>query len=727
MGSKHTVPPRRGPKGDSLRNALCSSVMVGALMLSFVGQASAQATENTAETPANTEKGKADGAGDQVKKAAPAGDGAIALPSITVVGEKTVRSIMDTGSSVEIFDSQRIESLPAAKTATDLLRLTPNVVDVGNGNDLPTVRGVDGSGPATGATAFLAGSRPRLNMSIDGRSLTYNEQAFGARDLWDMETVEVYRGPQSLMQGRNAVAGAVVMKTKAPTWYWEGATKASVAQYDGRQLAAMVSGPVVQDQVAVRVSLDHQQRESPVDLMHYEPVGNPREVENLNARMKVLIEPKGLPDISSTLTAAFYDAKAPQIEQNPAAVDNTRFSHLRPVFENQSMSGIWDLSWKYADNLSFENKLIYTNFANNRVGVYGNTVPTAAIDGDEVVVEPMARFSGLDKRLRGLFGLRYFESGQDEKVSNLQPNPVSTYRFRDETETRSAFTELTYGLFPQIDVTVGGRFEQEHRSRVGRNDNGNRSVNFDKTFTAFLPKLDVAWKPDDSQTYGAKVGRGFNAGGAGVTFTSGNNYTYDEEYVTNYELYTRHRLAGNRVEVTSNLFYNDYTDYQLPYTVSAGNIEIRNLSKVATYGLELGGRWKATSNLDIYGSGGWLETKIEEAFAGYNVTGNHLPRAPKHTATLGAKWTFLEDFDLGGNATYTGKYMSGVDNDLRGKIDGYVVVNAELGFNFDHGRAALFAKNLFDSENELLVYSNDRSVPLVEHPSTFGASLELRF
>lgn len=726
MGSKHSAPPHDGAKGDSLRNSLCSGVMVGALMLAFAGDAVAQAADKQAQSLGTRENAKEDEA-DADKKSVVAADGAITLPSITVVGEKTARSIMDTGSSVEIFDSQRIESLPAAKTASDLLRLTPNVLDVGSGNDLPTVRGVDGSGPATGATAFLAGSRPRLNMSIDGRSLTYNEQAFGARDLWDMETVEVYRGPQSLMQGRNAVAGAVVMKTKAPTWYWEGAAKGALGEYNSRQMAAMISGPVVKDQVAVRVSLDHQQRESPVDLMHYEPVGNPREVENLNARMKVLIEPKALPDVSSTVTASFYDSRAPQIEQNPAAVDNARFSHLRPVFENQSMSGIWDLSWKFTDNLSFENKLIYTDFANNRVGVYGSTVPTAAIDGDELVVEPMARFNGLDKRLRGLFGLRYFESGQDEKVSNLAPNPVSTYRFRDETETQSAFGEVTYGLFPQIDVTVGGRFEQEHRSRVGRNDNNNRSVNFDKTFTALLPKLDVAWKPDDDQTYGVKVGRGFNAGGAGVTFTSGANYVYDEEYVWNYELYTRHRLADNRVELTSNLFYNDYQDYQLPYTVSAGNIEIRNLSKVVTYGVELGARWKATRDLDIYGSGGLLETKIEEAFAGYNVTGNHLPRAPRHTATLGAKWTFLEDFDLGGNVSYTGKYMSAVDNDLRGKIDPYFLANVELGFNFDAGRAALFAKNLLDSENELLIYNNDRSVPLVEHPRTLGASLELRF
>jgi len=70
--------------------------------------------------------------------------------------------------------------------------------------------------------AFFAGTRPRLNLSIDGRSATYNEFAFGTQSLWDMQQVEVLRGPQSHVRGQNAVAGAVVMRSKDPTDEWEG-------------------------------------------------------------------------------------------------------------------------------------------------------------------------------------------------------------------------------------------------------------------------------------------------------------------------------------------------------------------------------------------------------------------------------------------------------------------------------------------------------------------------
>ncbi|MFN2767884.1 TonB-dependent receptor domain-containing protein, partial [Escherichia coli] len=80
-------------------------------------------------------------------------------------------------------------------------------------------------------------------------------------------------------------------------------------------------------------------------------------------------------------------------------------------------------------------------------------------------------------------------------------------------------------------------------------------------YTVFLPKLDVAWKPTDTQTYGAKIARGYNAGGAGITLSSPIvSYTYGSEYVWNYELYTRHHLKDANVVLTSNVFYNDYKD-----------------------------------------------------------------------------------------------------------------------------------------------------------------------
>jgi len=95
---------------------------------------------------------------------------------------------------------------------------TPNISLVGTGNQAPTIRGVDGTGAAKGADAFYAGSRPRLNVQIDGRPASYNEITFGDSALWDVDHVEILRGAQSTLQGRNAIAGTLITKTKDPTF-----------------------------------------------------------------------------------------------------------------------------------------------------------------------------------------------------------------------------------------------------------------------------------------------------------------------------------------------------------------------------------------------------------------------------------------------------------------------------------------------------------------------------
>jgi outer membrane receptor protein involved in Fe transport len=640
--------------------------------------------------------------------------------TLLVTGEKVKRSIFDTGSSVEVFDSNRISSMPNATQVPDLLRMTPNVVDVGIGNDLPTVRGVDGSGPTTGAGAFLSGTRPRLNLSLDGRSLTYNEQAYGPQSLWDLDRVEVFRGPQSYIQGRNAIAGAIVMASKDPTFEWESAFKGGAGNQHSSQLAAMASGPLVEDQLAFRVSVDRQRRRSDADLPAYEPVGDPREVEATTARAKLLFNPAGLRDLTTKLTFNHFGSTAPQNESlNPQPHPaSARHDIRRPVFKSNVNSGIWDLAWEASDGLALENRVIYTDFNINRATAY--QLPYADIGGKEVHVEPVVRFGGADSRLHGLAGLRYFHAKQDEFV-----NIFGGATFKDKTDTNSAFAELTYALTPQVDVTAASRLEREHRQRNG----GSQAVriDFDETYTVFLPKLDVAWKPTDTQTYGAKIARGYNAGGAGITLSSPIvSYTYGSEYVWNYELYTRHHLKDANVVLTSNVFYNDYKDMQLPYYLGENSSVIRNADKVETYGAEIGATWQPRWDFELFGNVGLLKTKIKK-FSGSGVEGHELGRAPAYTANMGAKYQFLKGWEVSTNVAFSDSYYSAYDNDSRGRIGSYWSANAQLAYTFAYGRATLFAQNLFDSERRIMVGGNDIYTATQQRPRMVGAAVELNF
>ncbi|NNS10141.1 TonB-dependent receptor [Erwinia sp. JH02] len=640
--------------------------------------------------------------------------------TLVVTGEKVTRSIYDTGSSVKVYDKDAIDALPHAVDIRDIMQMIPNITDTGMGNDLPTIRGLDGSGPATGATAFFTGSRPRINMSVDGRSLSYNEMAFGSQSLWDIDRTEVFLGPQSYVQGRNAIAGAVVMTTRDPTFEWESAVKGGFGTQNSTQTAAMLSGPLIEDELAFRLSVDRQRRKSYVDLINYDPYdGDVRQIETNTARMKLLYNPSNLRELSTKLTVNHFDSIAPQNEAlSPETNTTARYDRRRPVFQNQYNSTIWDISWDQSEQFSLSNKMIYTGFNQHRHAYTAG--PSANVGGHEFQTSPLVHFATDDNVWHGLAGINYFRASQDEDIYLFG----GSY-FKDETQTASAFAELTYALTEQVDVTASSRVEREHRRRVG--SGGASAVDFDETWDVFLPKLDVAWKPMESQTYGAKVSRGYNGGGAGITFSAPLvTYTYDPEYVWNYELYSRHHIDAANLDLTSNIFYNDYKNMQLPYSLASGSTVISNADKVETYGAELGAIWKPTLDFELNSSVGLLKTKIKE-FGGSTNEGNALPRAPGYTANVGAKYMLLPGVELSGNVKFSGSYYSAYDNDSEGRISPYWISNVQLAYTFQYGRATLYAQNLFDSDHSLSISANDRTTAITQRERLVGTSLELNF
>lgn len=654
------------------------------------------------------------------------------LDEITVTGEKFERSQSSTGSSTTVVTGDQFKREANLLSATQLLKRDVNILDTGLGNDLPTVRGVDGSGPAVGAVAFFAGSHPRLNMQIDGRTSSYNELAFGTKSLWDMKQVEIYRGAQSYAQGRNAIAGAVVMTSNDPTQEWEGAAKLNMGNHRLAQTAALISGPVVKDELAFRLSVDHQQRETAVDLPHYDPVGNPRWFKATNTRAKLLWTPSALPDLYSRLTFNHLNARAPQSETELQS-HSPRYTPERPVFQTRSASTIWDIGYQLSERWKWENKLVYTHFIHDRktTSPFNTALPPnrrgvpARVDGNEFQIEPIIKYES--EKYRGLFGLFYFNAKQDESVTMLNGRiartPITT-NFNDKTKTKAAFGEITFTPDIPFELTLSARYEQEHHQRKGKS--AMFFINRDKKYNVFLPKTDIAWKINDDQRLGFKVGKGYNPGGAGVTFgVPYTSYEYDAEYVWNYELYHRWTSADKRLRINSNLFYNDYKDMQLPFTLGPNSIVIRNADKVVTYGAEINTEWQATEKLALNAGIGMLKTDIKR-YPNSGIEGNKLARAPSFSGKVGANYRLLDHLEIGTNYSYNSSYYSTADNLANGKVGHYDQLDVYLAYDFKHARITLYADNVLNSRKDILLVP--RSGDITRQPERqIGLSTELRF
>ncbi|WP_240687533.1 TonB-dependent receptor plug domain-containing protein, partial [Alcanivorax sp. 24] len=170
------------------------------------------------------------------------------------------------------------------------------------------MRGVSGNGGATGFNSFSGGSKARVSTLIDGVSQPFVADLTGDTGLWDVEQIEIYRGPQSTSNGRNSIAGAVYMTTKAPTQEFEGAVRVGYRNQDSYlDTAAVVSGALVEDVLAFRLSTQYVDGETFSNPPVYETNPTDRELNKLNTsstRAKLLYTPNE--DLAVQLTYSTY-------------------------------------------------------------------------------------------------------------------------------------------------------------------------------------------------------------------------------------------------------------------------------------------------------------------------------------------------------------------------------------------------------------------------------------
>lgn len=463
-------------------------------------------------------------------------DSVIELEPIKVTGEKTVRTVKTTSASVSVLTDEDLRERPGNATLEEVLGQLPNLLSTGTGNFAPTIRGSDTTGPAQGATAFIAGTRPRTTVQIDGRPLTYNEFIFGQTELWDVERVQVFRGPQTTLQGRNSIAGAIVIDTKDPTFEYEGGARAIFGNYGTRQFSGVVSGPIVDDQLAFRVAVDQRYHESFVEVV-MPPVGveDPNEEDATNVRGKLLFVPQAQPEFSAKLTYNHADNRQPQTEGVDAPFEDRTLTNTTPgqfpLFATDVDSGILDLGYFLTPRLELRNATTYSDVKVNRLTDPGSGI--AEILADEFTNETILEYTAPEDGLQAILGTYYFNAKTDESI-----DIAGGGNFDDETQTAAIFGEGTITFFDKLDFTLGGRYEHEERERGG--SLGDFVIDLDETFAAFLPKVGVAYRPSDRFTYGATVQRGFNGGGAGIAFTPPfPSFIFDEEYVWNYEAFVR--------------------------------------------------------------------------------------------------------------------------------------------------------------------------------------------
>ncbi len=660
------------------------------------------------------------------------GDGPVRLDQITVTGERTERTIQETSSSVSVTTSEDLERIPGPKTVESLLVRTPNINATGASNVAPTIRGLDSTGVASAGSGFIGGARPRTTVQVDGRAQSLFEYTFGETPTWDVEQVEVFRGPQTTTQGRNSIAGAIFVRTKDPSYEYETEGQTVIGNFGTRQFSAVANAPILEDQVAVRLAFDFRDHRTFLNVNGLtQPTGADPTADNYrNVRGKVLFEPKKLPDLQAKLTYSYNDTTRPQTEFADAPFEErTRFNQNFSVFQTETHSFTMEANYFLSDALESRTTTSYLISEIQRRAPAGQGLVDA--DHRELAVESVLDYRDEELGLKGLVGVSGIFTHQDDAV-DASALGLGVAELEDDITSTGVFGELTWTPIHWLDLTAGGRFQRDSQDRFGVNSGGavRLFVDFEEVYYEFLPKAGAAFRLSDDLTVGATVQKGYNPGGFTVSFTTFQQDIFLEETVWNYEAYWRANLLNDRLAFNGNIFYSDFENQQLTSTVFIGANPVSfldNAEDTRTYGLEADVQYFPSDELELYGGLGLLDTEIREFTSSSTgaVPGNELQRAPNVTLTAGINYEPLEGFLMGIEGLYVSEFFSDDANTERERINGYFVANAQLSYTYENLRAFASVTNIFDTDYELQTFAP--SSGLLGDPREYVVGMHMKF
>ncbi|WEX08018.1 TonB-dependent receptor [Chelativorans sp. AA-79] len=654
---------------------------------------------------------------------------ATVLETITVTGENIIRSIFETASSVTVVTEEELEKNVQENTAKDVLNDVPNVF-VPNTVGAGTIRGQAIEGPNTGATAFYGGTVPRATINVDGHYISFNELYFGDTSVWDVSSMEVFRGPQTTSQGANSIAGAIIINTNDPTWTPEASVQGSVSSNKGRRLSLMASGPLIQDELAGRIALDFYGRDSIIDFVNpaFDPGDADPNFSVKNGRAKLLWTPSALPGFEAKLTYNHAESTGPQSESiaypfRGFESDSTAI----PSWDNRSDTGILDLSYEMENGVKLFNQTQYTATDIRRLyNPSGNGA--AEIDQTDFSNETRATFEAMDGRLTGVAGLFYRIVEADEALHFL-----GGIDFRDSKESLGIYSEMTYRLTDRWSVTGGLRYQRDSMTRTG--NYAGTPVAFEGTFDDILPKVSIAYDITPDVTVGALVNRGYNPGGVSLDTTREMFVPFRKETVWNYELFGRASLLDGDLVLTGNLFYSDFRDAHRYSRTYIPEIDLEtsatlNADRAHSYGVELGASWSVLSNLRLNGSLGLLHTKITRfTDSTADFEGNEFAKSPGYMIGFGFDWDISEQWNLGGNIRHVDGYFSDDANTIGYAVDPYTVANVNVSYQpSDNVKIFGYVKNIFDERAATSIGGRASVISAsIVQPRTFGAGMRVNF
>jgi len=606
------------------------------------------------------------------------------IGDIVVTAQRRSESVQSTAVAISALSSDAL----AAKSIVnpqDLTYISPSVQAAAYQGDLQVhVRGV-------GIQAVTGGFDSSVALHLDGVYLARSPAAVSG--LVDVDRVEVVRGPQGTLYGRNATGGSLNFLTKDPTSYWTGDASLTLGNYQTVNAFAAVGGPI-SDKVEIRIAAQTNNHEGytrfvvPASASGSGDRFRGENRKDVFGRVKVLFKPTD--NVSLLIAADYYKADdravVYQFFNNGYANSPTFFqlqsaAQVTPFYSrNQLSSGVrpynkpeyWGVSGKLTVDLGPVTLTSLTAFRRTNPLNYDDISASSVFLIDQLKGERDRQFSQelqLGSNGSGPFkyvvGAYYFNEKNDvrneynisyaDTMFGIPENAACCRLYlngRTTTKAYAAFGQASYELVNDLSVIVGGRYSREKRG--GFNDVRYEQVpafinqaQFDPdTFAAFTPKVGLEYRASRQAFLYATVSKGFKSGGFNVGSTQ--NDPFQPEKLWAYEAGTKLDLFNRKLRVNIAGFLYDYKNLQVQDVKDQGVI-IRNAATARLKGIEVESIAQLTSTLRLDANAAWLDAKFDRyntvnlkapQLGLQNLSGNRLPQAPEWKVQVGLEQTF---------------------------------------------------------------------------------------
>lgn len=644
------------------------------------------------------------------------------MQPVTVRGELLARARQDTQTSVSVVTGEELDR-STDKDLFDTVDRLPNINAQGGGYGF-VIRGITDRGPGSAGTASA------ISVQIDGANVP-NGQALrtGALSTWDLQQIEVLRGPQSTQQGPNALAGAIILRSKDPGFEQEFKARADYGSFNEQRIAAAVNLPV-NDRLATRFSYEDYRSDGDIkSSFNAEEIGEER-LETMRARLRY----KPDRNLNVILGYLYSDNKL-----GNQGINERRFSKHRVNSQETNATGITNqlnlrINYRFNDQWSLYAQTSYldSEYLLQNPLEPGNRLNSPAFRTvDDISLSQELKLQYQADALRAVAGGYYLETDKDLEfkaiiadASRFGRFPAGTSAilgnaFDAQVENYAVFSEAEYRLTSQWLLVAGLRYDWEQQNNVSINQSSfkpepfpgfNRpptTVKLDADYSALLPKIGVIYDWSDAISIGFTAQRGYRAGGSATAFVLRTPYEYDPEFTHNYELAFRSVWLNRRLTVNTNLFYTDYKDIQVNIPGPSGTFAdatIENAARATLWGGELLSDFDVTPNLSLFANIGYTKTRFDDFILNINrkptdVSGNEFSQAPRWTGSIGAGYYAGNGLQLEFDVNFTDKSYYTAANDPKELNSSFTLVNARISYHSNSfWQAQLYARNLFDRQ-----------------------------